>query len=131
MLENVCGALTSHGGEDFSAIAKAVSKSGYRFGAVVVDAVLFVPQSRPRLFIVAVLESVNFPGTLKSNQPDKDWHSAALIRAYHSLPKDCQENWVWWTIPPPPPRAAVLGDLIEEEPVGVKWHTPEETCYLS
>ena len=37
---------------------------------------------------------------------------------------------MWWTMPPPPPRASVLGDLIEEDPVGVKWHTPDETRYL-
>ena len=38
VLENVCGALTSHGGEDFTAISTAIA-GGYRFGALVIDAV--------------------------------------------------------------------------------------------
>ena len=51
-LENVCGALTSHGGADFAAIGKTLSDSNYRFGAVVIDAIDFVPQSRPGLLPV-------------------------------------------------------------------------------
>ena len=31
VLENVCGALTSHGGEDFAAIGAAIVEAGYRF----------------------------------------------------------------------------------------------------
>ena len=41
-------------GKDFDAIASAFEEGGYRFGAVVVDAALFVPQSRERVFIIAV-----------------------------------------------------------------------------
>jgi DNA (cytosine-5)-methyltransferase 1 len=57
VLENVCGALTSHGGKDFAAIGAALAEGGYRFGALVVDAAKFLPQSRPRLFIIAVLDA--------------------------------------------------------------------------
>ena len=49
-LENVCGALTSHNGEDFLAIARAFVAERYRVGALILDAVHFLPQSRPRLF---------------------------------------------------------------------------------
>ncbi len=52
VLENVCGALSSHGGKDFAAICSALSRGGYRVGALVMNAVHFVPQSRPRLFII-------------------------------------------------------------------------------
>jgi len=48
-LENVCGALTSHGGADFAAICATFAGAGYRLGPLVIDAALFVPQSRPRL----------------------------------------------------------------------------------
>ena len=64
VLENVCGALTSHGGKDFSAICDALADEGYNFGALVIDAALFLPQSRPRLFIVAVREDVAVPSDL-------------------------------------------------------------------
>ena len=48
VLENVVGALTSPDGRDFAAVGSALSSMDYRFGAVVMDAVAFVPQSRPR-----------------------------------------------------------------------------------
>jgi len=51
-LENVCGTLTSHQGKDFAAICSTFEQADYTFGAVVIDAALFVPQSRPRLFII-------------------------------------------------------------------------------
>src|SRR5215469_7340482 len=43
VLENVCGALASHNGKDFASIGDALAGS-YRFGAVIMDAVHFVPQ---------------------------------------------------------------------------------------
>ena len=54
VLENVTGLLTSHGGKDFDAICAALADAGYRFGVVMVDAALFVPQSRERVFVIGV-----------------------------------------------------------------------------
>jgi DNA (cytosine-5)-methyltransferase 1 len=54
VLENVVGTLTSHDGKDFGLIVGAMAKEGYRVGALVMDAVRFLPQSRARLFIVGV-----------------------------------------------------------------------------
>ena len=53
-LENVGGVLTSKGGEDFVAICAALQGLGYSFGALTIDAAHFLPQSRPRVFFVAV-----------------------------------------------------------------------------
>ena len=130
VLENVCGALTSHKGKDFKAIGKAISDAGYWFGAVVIDAVRFVPQSRPRLFVVAVQESVDIPNTVTPGGPDDQWHSRALIGSYERLSKPCRDTWVWWHLPQPQPRETALAHLIEEDPIGVKWHTRDETRYL-
>ena len=47
-LENVTGTLTSHGGRDFRFIIERLASAGYLVGALVIDAVHFVPQSRPR-----------------------------------------------------------------------------------
>lgn len=130
VLENVCGALTSHQGKDFTTIGKAISGTGYRFGAVVMDAVRFVPQSRPRLFIVAVREDLVIPDTVTRDGPDDQWYSRSLIGAYERLPNPLRKNWLWWSLPQPPARDTVLADLIEEEPVGVQWHTRKETRHL-
>lgn len=61
VLENVVGALTSHEGADFTFLIRSLVSEGYRVGALVMDAVHFLPQSRPRLFIVGVHESVSIP----------------------------------------------------------------------
>lgn len=130
VLENVCGALTSHGGKDFATIGAALAGGGYRFGAVVMDAAHFVPQSRPRLFIVGVLASLPVPAGLVADGPEENWHSAALMVAHGKLSQRSQEAWTWWRLPAPPVRNTTFADLIEEKPKGVAWHTQEETRHL-
>ena len=132
VLENVCGALTSHGGRDFGAIVDAVVGAGYLVGAMVVDAIHFVPQSRKRLFIVGVQDAVNLPDHLVSTfGPDHDlWHPPAITRAYRGLSAEHRGKWTWWNMPPPTHARRALGDLIDDDPAGVRWHTPEETARL-
>lgn len=130
VLENVCGTLTSHGGKDFTAIADALSSEGYRFGAMVIDAVEFVPQSRPRLFIVAVAEGVDIAPDLMSGDASLLWHPKALQLAFMRLTGKSKENWIWWKMPAPPRRNARFADLIEENPTSVQWHTAAETAKL-
>ncbi len=130
VLENVFGALSSHGGKDFAAIGAALAGAGYRFGAVIINAVHFVPQSRPRLFIVGVLKSVPVPGPLMAGEPNDEWHPAALREAHSKLSKRSQGSWVWWRLPAPPARASIFADLVEDDPHGVAWHTAAETKRL-
>ncbi len=130
VLENVCGALTSHGGEDFATIGAAIVETGYRFGALVIDAVHFVPQSRPRLFIIAAREERPIPEGLTSAKPDERWRTRALTEAYSRLPRWMRENWLWWRLPSPLRRDTVFADLIEESPKDVKWRSSQETRKL-
>ncbi len=129
-LENVCGTLHSHGGGDFAAIGNALSDAGYRFGAVVIDAVDFLPQSRPRLFIIGVLGDLQIPQNLRSSSPDPKWHPEMLLKAFRKLSGSAAAKWVWWALPMPPERQTTFADLIEDNPSGVKWHTAEETRRL-
>ncbi len=128
VIENVCGALTSHQSRDFAAIAEAIGAQGYRFGAMVIDAVHFTPQSRPRLFIVATHAPI--APELASAAPDTKWHSPALAAAYESLPARLRRSWVWWRLPLPPVRRTRFADLLEQSPQDVPWHTPAETRRL-
>ena len=130
VIENVCGALNSHDGRDFVAIASAIATERYQLGAVVMDAVRFVPQSRPRLFIVAVREDIAISVDLFQQYPSSQWHTRALIKAYWKLPEPAKSRWVWWTLPTPRPRRTVFADLIEDEPSGIRWNTPAETNRL-
>lgn len=130
VLENVYGTLTSHDGKDFEQIAKAVAAEGYVFGAVVMDAVHFLPQSRPRLFIVGVDESLALPSATHSQGPSPAWHPDAVIRAYNRLPKAVKSSWRWWSPPMPAARLRTMDDIVEADPKGVSWHTPEHTQKL-
>jgi DNA (cytosine-5)-methyltransferase 1 len=130
VLENVCGALTSHDGKDFAAIGATLAGGGYQFGALVLDAVHFLPQSRPRLFIVAVRQDAPAPLDVVGVGPQTPWHTGALIDAYGRLSKRSQEAWAWWRLPPALPRKLAFVDVIEAEPKGVRWHTREETKKL-
>ena len=129
-LENVCGAITSNGGKDFGAIAGAIVGAGYRFGAIVVDAVHFVPQSRPRLFIVAVAPGIVLPDGVTRPDPHALWHPRNLVEAKFALSKRSQDNWLWWNLPAPPERQTVFADLIEDKPVGIEWNSQHATQAL-
>lgn len=130
VLENVFGALTSHGGADFKEIACALANEKYLFGAMIIDARLFVPQSRPRLFIVAIRDDTSVPCGCTSKVPRMPWHPAAVRKAYDRLPDEIQGRWLWWNPRPPRSRTLEFVDIIEDDPLDVKWHSPSETNYL-
>ncbi|MGH2549247.1 MAG: DNA cytosine methyltransferase [Thermomicrobiales bacterium] len=129
-LENVIGTLHSHDGKDFAVICSAFRDAGYRFGAMVIDASLFVPQSRPRLFILGIRGDVSIPETIRRETPSPAWHTRALRTAFEKLSPEEQRDWIWWDMPAPPPRTTTFADLVEAQPTGVRWHTPEETQQL-
>ena len=130
VLENVCGTLTSHEGKDFASICSAIKDAGYRYGAVIIDAKLFVPQSRPRLFFIAIKRDINIPETLLSNCPIDEWHRPALVRAYESLTPYNKNYWMWWGMPEPAKRKSVIADLVEENPDSTSWHSEDQTRTL-
>lgn len=130
VLENVLGTLTSHSGKDFTTICRAFRDSNYKCGALVIDAALFVPHSRPRLFVVGVREDVQIPAGLVSDGPKAPWHNRALQNAFENLPPKTQENWVWWNLESPATRNSQFADLVEDDPDSVQWHTPAETKQL-
>ena len=139
VLENVCGALTSHGGADFAAIGSALANAGYRFGALTIDAVDFVPQSRPRLFVIAALDDLKISRDLAEPFADwpvlvssdsVQWRSRALERAQRGLDAEARSSWLWWHLPSAPKRNTILANLIEERPTGVSWHSDGETQRL-
>ena len=124
VLENVCGLLTSHGGRDFADICAMLARIGYRVGALVIDAADFLPQSRPRLFIIALDRTLPFDGAAT---PNARWHPPRLQEAQARLRADLRDDWLWFDPPAPPTRTTQLGDLIEADPVDVDWHTLAET----
>ncbi len=130
VLENVTGTITANKGADFQTLLDVLVQAGYYVGPMVVNARHFLPQSRPRLFIIAVKKyNTSFQGLIQ-NKPAALWHPDSLRRVYLKLPEDIRKAWIWWHLPKPPPYTLTLKDLIEENPDSVQWHTPQETQRL-
>lgn len=130
VLENVCGTLTSHEGKDFGTICAGFQALGYSVGAMVVDAALFLPQSRARLFIIGVHGAVEAPAHLIAEAPSVNWHPRALTTAHQKLPQRVKRQWLWWNPPLPAARSKRLSDLLEDNPTDTTWFTAEETRRL-
>ena len=130
VLENVGGAVTSKDGQDFADLCRALKTLGYIYGAMMLDAVHFVPQSRPRLFVVAL--RADLAGCAKGfieGQPS-EWTTKALLTSHAELRPDLRKSWRWWRLPPPPQLKHRLADLILENPIDVTWHSAAETARI-
>lgn len=130
VLENVCGLLTSHGGADFSALCEKVGSAGYWIGAIVADAKDFLPQSRPRLFLIALDTDFPMPGRIQSAYAVDHWHPKRLREAQAHLFEASRARWMWFAPPIPAARNLALCDIIEDEPPDVRWHSAGETGRL-
>ncbi|MES2340682.1 MAG: DNA cytosine methyltransferase [Pseudomonadota bacterium] len=124
VIENVAGLLTSHAGEDFTALCRALTAQGYRFGALEIDAARFLPQSRPRVFVVATRQPV--PAGLTGESP---FHTRLVREAHGRLPEDLAADWVWWRGRAPAARNTDLASLLEPD-AAVTWHSSARTQAL-
>lgn len=109
--ENVVGFIVAHNGRHFRRAYQALRERGYRLGGLVIDARQFVPQSRPRAFIVAVDERVDTSG-LTQDAPSLPFHTDGLIRTVASL-RDPQ--WLWWSLPLPTAPVPSFAQLVERD----------------
>ena len=80
-IENVVDMLTSSRGADFERTCGMLSGAGYVYGAVEVDAAMFVPQSRARLFIIAIDADLPIPADLIAAVPTEPFHTPKIVKA--------------------------------------------------
>lgn len=107
LVENVPGLLSTDNGNNYRKLHAALVDRGYDCGAIVLNASLFLPQSRPRVFVIAVQRGCNIPEELIGSGPC--WlHSKAATELGHSLPR-----WIWWRSAKPPKTRLTLEDIIE------------------
>lgn len=59
VLENVVGLASSHGGDDLRAAIREFNELGYAVDVVTIDARRFLPQSRPRLFVIGATSPID------------------------------------------------------------------------
>ena len=128
-LENVTGFLTSHKGNDCCAALLALNRLGYAVDAFILDAVNFVPQSRPRLFIVGVsgekeaVGSSRLPALLKSEIRPKGM--AEFICTHPEI------QWRIRNLPSPTGTSSTLVDVLEDFPKDApQWWSNERAEYL-
>ncbi|HKN82749.1 MAG TPA: DNA cytosine methyltransferase [Pyrinomonadaceae bacterium] len=130
VIENVGGTLSSHQGRDFATICRKFVDAGYSLGAIIINALLFVPQSRPRLFVIGVNDRSTIPDNLIAPGPLPAWHNKTLRAAYAKLPESVKAEWIWWNLPLPYTRRLSFSDIIEDEPTGTEWFSAYETNRL-
>lgn len=121
VLENVYGSLTANQGRDFATICRCLALADYRFGAVILDAISFLPQSRPRMFLVAVRGDIEIPDRLIADGPLGFLHPKAMEQALLRLAEVDQSQWVWWRVPFVQTSRPTLLDMLEPDTT-VSWH---------
>jgi len=104
--ENVCGLLSSNDGNDYLSLHNAMVDLGYRVGCVVLDALHWLPHSRPRVFVIGIkAELVNTGMTLKS----PSWcHPSSVAELAKRI-----DGFVFWKLPIPKKRTVNLSDIID------------------
>jgi DNA (cytosine-5)-methyltransferase 1 len=104
--ENVEGLVSADGGEHYRSLHLELVKRQFRVGAVLLDAVHWLPHSRPRVFVVAVASDV--PSENLSAEGPTWAHPDSVVSAAKGLP-----DWVWWRIPRPKTRRVELESIVE------------------
>jgi len=129
LLENVVGWLKSREGEDFDDSLSALNRLGYTCDAFMIDAAHFVPQSRPRLFVVGILDEI--PVAHAYGNPA--FHQSGLRpRALTDfIIRHPDIHWRIRPLPSLPARESKLTDILEDLPDdSPEWWSPERAAYF-
>jgi DNA (cytosine-5)-methyltransferase 1 len=125
VVENVVGMLY---GENPARLFEALTELDMQCGALVVDACRFLPQSRPRVFVVAVDARVDCSKFLTDG--DSPWFTKVVKKAHAVIPKSRKSLWRWWDLPEPNETVPCAYGMIEADPTNVEWHDQDETRHL-
>lgn len=110
-LENVSGLLVANNGENYKNLHDALRQRGYRCGAIFLNSEVFVPQSRPRVFVIAVRDDVPIPLELVDNGPN--WlHNKAAATLGTEL-----DGWIWWKATKPGKSHVTLESILDKDAV--------------
>ncbi|HLO40678.1 MAG TPA: DNA (cytosine-5-)-methyltransferase [Phycisphaerales bacterium] len=126
MLENVVGFLTSHGGKDFRSAMEALNELGYSVDPFILDAKWFVPQSRPRLFVI---------GSAIPDSSARRWTTECRVRpalVCKFIASNPSIDWRIRSLPDPPNRSEkVLADILDDLPdTAPEWWSKDRADYL-
>ncbi len=129
MIENVTGFLTSHGGRDFYEAMRFLNRLGYTCDAFVLDAIHFVPQSRPRLFVIGVRDMPRTPMLDEALTRRSPALTSPQLSKFILGHRDL--SWAILDLPPPPKNRTPLAALIERLPSNEpRWWSRDRVEYL-
>ena len=110
-LENVSGLLVANNGENYKNLHEALRLRGYRCGAIFLNSEVFLPQSRPRVFVIAVREDVPIPPAIVDKEAN--WlHNKAATALGKSL-----DGWIWWKAAKPIKPPTTLDSILDHDAV--------------
>ncbi|MCD6328735.1 DNA (cytosine-5-)-methyltransferase [bacterium] len=129
LIENVLGLMRSNQGNDFREALLALNLLGYSVDAFMLDASSFVPQSRPRLFVVGILSDGE-----DTDNPFDVIRRESVVRP-KSLMKFILSNrdirWRLRVLPEPEPASKPLEAILEDLPEdSAFWWNDERAEYL-
>lgn len=127
MLENVTGFISSKGGRDFEAAVRELASLGYRLDAFVMDARWFLAQSRPRVFVVGIHESVETPRPVRKSSTDwlvDEWSRVVGAASASVRPRklvdlmrsiELPTGWVAFDVPKPGEEPPGVVEFIDRD----------------
>jgi len=125
VLENVVGLLTSHEGADVRGLVWELNRAGYTVDLVLIDAVHFVPQSRPRVFLIGVDDKLAPRFFTATSSTCDELEFRAILNESHDLrPRVVRDTvmssvdlrWGIRRLPKLPTHKHRLADLVEDMP---------------
>jgi DNA (cytosine-5)-methyltransferase 1 len=127
VIENVPGLLY---GSDLTGLLEALAALDMQFGALLIDAERFVPQSRPRVFIVAADAALHVSRFIEPRPEQCIWFDKRVWSAWRALPASLQARWRWWRLPVPKCARPTIESIILHDADDVRWQSAAETDYL-
>lgn len=130
LLENVTGLLSSNGGADLELCLRMLAELGYSVDAFTLSAQHFVPQSRPRMFIVGTHESCGRHAEIAIDDLTADpvlrpERLVAFIQSRPELP------WSLRRLPALPQRETTVADMVEDlSEDDLRWWDAKRTAHF-
>ena len=124
LLENVHGFATSHRGKDLTQALEKLAELGYSCDVFAVDARHFVPQSRPRMFIVGIRGDL--PAEARRSVPPLSDARPDWVRRIHESHGHLGLHYV--DLPDLPAGPSDLREVVQKmERADARWWSHEKT----
>lgn len=106
--ENVFGLLSNNEGYDYKSLHVGIESAGYYVGCVVLDAIWWVPQSRPRVFVIGIRKDIEIRQFVRKHP---SWcHPTPIPSLSHQY-----KGFYLWDIPLPNVDPLPLKALIDRD----------------